>query len=104
MVRLISVLAVTLAALAFVAPSADAGGRGHGGEITAVYADRGAFDLTRGDKTVTVVTSDRTRFVVNGQRATFDDLEVGMHARVRGRYDREKGVFNARIVQARHAR
>ena len=60
--------------------------------------------MTRGDKTVTVVTSDRTRIVVDGERADFEDLEVGMRARVRGRFDKDSGVLNARRIQARSAR
>ena len=107
MVRLISVLAVVVAVLAFAAPSAEAGDRGHfRGEITRIDAEHGVFQLTHGDRSVTVRTGDRTRIFVDGHRARFGELEIGMKARVRGRWHRNDNgdrFLRARVVRAHSA-
>ena len=111
MSRGISILLLGAIAFTSLMSSQASGGGGDGrdgdglrGVITAIYADRAAFDLTvrtdRGEKTIVVKTGDRTRIYVNGHRARFRDLEVDMGAGVRGRFN-NRGVFRARVVSAR---
>jgi len=108
MLRLISVLAIVVSVLAFAAPSVDAAGQGDrgrfGGEITRIDADRGVFQLTNGDRSIIVATGDRTHIFINGERARFGALEVGMRARVGGRWQQNDSgdkFLRARVVRAR---
>jgi len=56
------------------------------GEITGVDPTTRTFTLqTLAGPEVKVHTADATRFRVDGNPATFDDLAVGQKARVRGR-------------------
>lgn len=59
---------------------------------------------TKSGKQVTVRTHAKTKFFVDGAAATFDDLDVGQRARVRGRFAKDSSgdvFFRARAVRAK---
>ena len=74
------------------------------GVISAIYADKAAFELTvrtdRGDKKILVQTGRRTEIYIDGHKARFSGLKVRMRAGVRGRFN-NRGVLHARAVRAR---
>jgi len=105
--RILASLLVFLVAGLFVAPSAVAQHQQIQrirGEITAVDAAAGTFELTTpGGHAVTVRTGAKTRFQIDGQAGSIDDLEVGMRAVVAGLPDPKTKTFRARIVRAKSA-
>ena len=75
------------------------------GKIVSISGDAHTFLLAgkNHDHKVTVKVTDKTKIRVNGHAAKFGDLEVGMHARVRGMFhknDQGKKVFLALRVIA----
>ena len=75
------------------------------GKISKVNKGLEKFLLdTKSGKQVTVRPHGKTKFFVDGSAATFDDLDVGQKARVRGRFakDHDGDTFlRARAVRAK---
>ncbi len=89
------------AAIAYAAPGVDQitghgpGGRGAGGEVTAVDGTTITAENPRG--TVTILTDESTEFTINGEAGSLSDVEVGQFVRAEGTRN-DDGTFSASRV------
>ncbi|GAB4449144.1 MAG: hypothetical protein Kow0031_31610 [Anaerolineae bacterium] len=74
------------------------GGRGIGGQVTAIDGSTLTVESPRG--TATIVTTADTTFTVNGEAGSLSDISVGMFAGARGEVSEDGSSVTADQVMA----
>ena len=74
------------------------GGRGVGGEVTAIDGNTITVENPRG--TGTIVTTDDTQFMVNGEEGNLSDIQVGMFVGAKGEMSEDGSSVTASHVFA----